>query len=87
MLVDRFRKKHRVPVVEFYEQMQRILSRRGHVRNPNQTPLEFAFAVGIPEAVRLTEQYNGVRFGEKRLSPREKDEIEGLLRSLRNDIP
>ncbi|MCO6511900.1 MAG: DUF4129 domain-containing protein [Aridibacter famidurans] len=49
---------------------------------PHQTPLEFASATGFDEAVRITEKYNGVRFGEKELSEDESDAIENWLRVL-----
>ena len=86
-LWNRFRAKAGTPVVEFYERMLKILSKRGYVRKTGETPLEFAASSGIPEAVHLTERYNRVRFGEKGLSAEDKNEIEGLLRSLRNDKP
>jgi protein-glutamine gamma-glutamyltransferase len=49
--------------VLFYNEMLDVLARAGFKRAPHQTPLEFAAAVGIPEAVELTETYNGLRFG------------------------
>ena len=69
-------------VVEFYERMLAVLASKGMVREPHQTPLEFAYAVGMPEAVGITEKYNRVRFGEKRLSPAEADEIDSWLESI-----
>ena len=53
------------------------LERCGFRREAHQTPLEFAFAVNMPEAVKITEQYNNVRFGERNLSETEAREIEG----------
>ena len=44
--------------------------------------LEFAFDLNMPEAVKITEKYNRVRFGEKNLSNDEADEIENWLQSL-----
>ena len=49
---------------------------------PHQTPLEFAYAVGMPEAVNVTEKYNRVRFGEKDLSLAESDQIENWLKDI-----
>jgi transglutaminase-like putative cysteine protease len=69
-------------IVEFYERMQRLLAARGFVREPYQTPLEFAYAVNMPEAVKVTEKYNGVRFGERALSNNEEREIEKWLEDL-----
>ena len=84
-LTDRFRGNGGRTQVDFYAEMLRVLSKRGHVRRPDQTPLEFAFTVGIPNAAVLTEKYNRVRFGEKDLSPDEVREVENLLRSLRDE--
>ena len=69
-------------VIEFYDQMQRILAGKGLVRLPHQTPLEFAYTIGMPEAVRITERYNRVRFGEKELSEPEAAEIENWLKEI-----
>ena len=66
-------------IVEFYDRMQKILASKGWIREPHQTPLEFAYAVGMPEAVNVTEKYNRVRFGEKDISSFEADQIEGWL--------
>ena len=69
-------------MIEFYDRMLGVLASKGFVREPHQTPLEFAYAAGIPEAVRITEKYNRVRFGEKRLSPDEVDAIESWLEEI-----
>ena len=66
-------------VIEFYERMVKILGERGLVRSAHQTPLEFAYATDIPEAVSLTQRYNSVRFGEAELSLDERKEIEEWL--------
>ncbi len=71
-------------IIEFYERMQKVLASKGFKRNPHQTPLEFAFALNIPEAVKITEKYNRVRFGEKDLSKDESKEIENWLKDLEN---
>ena len=76
----RSRKQH--SVVEFYDRMQRILASKGLVRQPHQTPLEFAYAVGMPEAVSVTEKYNRVRFGEKYLTVAESDQVNEWLKEL-----
>ena len=79
---DRFFKKRHGSVVEFYDRMQRILADKGWTREPHQTPVEFAFASGMPEAVSITEKYNRVRFGEKNISPDEANAIEAWLQNL-----
>ncbi len=66
-------------IIVFYERMTRMLEKKGFVRQPDQTPLEFAYAVGMPEAIAVTEKYNRVRFGGKDLSDVEQSEIEDLL--------
>jgi transglutaminase-like putative cysteine protease len=76
--------KNETTIVEFYERMQNVLASKGFRREAHQTPLEFAFAVEMPEAVKITEKYNRVRFGEKDLSGDESKEIENWLESLEN---
>lgn len=74
--------KNETTIVEFYERMQKVLEAKGLTRAAHQTPLEFAFALNMPEAVRITEKYNRVRFGEKNLSKDETIEIENWLGKL-----
>ncbi|MDQ4122607.1 MAG: DUF3488 and transglutaminase-like domain-containing protein [Acidobacteriota bacterium] len=71
-------------VVLFYERMIQALEKRGIQRKPQQTPLEFADALAMPEAVKITEAYNRVRFGKLDLSSKEKTEIENWLLNLEN---
>jgi hypothetical protein len=70
------------PIIEFYQRMIIALDRKGYKRELSQTPLEFALALEMPEAVKITEHYNRVRFGEKSLNDDEKSEIESWLISL-----
>ncbi|HQU86657.1 MAG TPA: transglutaminase domain-containing protein, partial [Pyrinomonadaceae bacterium] len=85
-LIQRFfdwlRRKNEKSIVLFYEQMQKVLANKGFKREAHQTPLEFAFALNMPEAVKITEKYNRVRFGEKNLSTEEVEEIETWLKDL-----
>jgi protein-glutamine gamma-glutamyltransferase len=74
--------RNETTIVEFYERMQKVLASKGFTRAAHQTPLEFAFALNMPEAVSITEKYNRVRFGEKNLSSDETKEIEDWLDSL-----
>lgn len=76
------RRNRETRIVEFYERMQKVLASKGYRREPHQTPLEFAFALEMPEAVRITEKYNGVRFGEKNLTEQESKEIDEWLDDL-----
>ncbi|HEY0461187.1 MAG TPA: DUF4129 domain-containing transglutaminase family protein, partial [Pyrinomonadaceae bacterium] len=80
--IDWWQRKKQKSIVEFYERMEKVLANRGFERQSHQTPLEFAFALGMPEAVQITEKYNRVRFGEKNLSGEESREIENWLESL-----
>jgi transglutaminase-like putative cysteine protease len=69
-------------VVEFYERMTKTLAARGLQRSAGETPLEFAAATGLPEALKITRAYNRVRFGEQQLSQDEAKEIEDWLREM-----
>lgn len=81
---DWLKQKNDATIIEFYERMQKVLASKGFTREPHQTPLEFAFALEMPEAVKITEKYNSVRFGEKYLSKSEAHEIEDWLSKLSN---
>jgi transglutaminase-like putative cysteine protease len=81
-LLNWARRKQGPSIVEFYDRMQRVLASKGFTRQPHQTPLEFAYAVGLPGAVRITEQYNRVRFGEKDLTDLEAAEIERCMEEI-----
>lgn len=81
-LVMVFRWKKETSVIEFYQRMQKVLEKRGHKRPSDQTPLEFAFALNMPQAIKITEKYNEVRFGEKNLSKDEAIELEIWLKDL-----
>jgi protein-glutamine gamma-glutamyltransferase len=66
-------------VIEFYERMTEALDARGLKRAPGETPLEFASATGMAEALSITRAYNRVRFGEAKLSAAESAQIEEWL--------
>jgi transglutaminase-like putative cysteine protease len=68
--------------VDFYERLVALLERQGIKREPHQTPLEFAFAVGNSEAAAITKAYNRVRYGEEQLSVLERRQIDELLSRL-----
>ena len=65
--------------VKFYERLIAVLEKRGVRREPHQTPLEFAGAIGIPEATQITKAYNRLRFGIEELSASELREIDRTL--------
>jgi transglutaminase-like putative cysteine protease len=79
-----FKRRKEVSVVEFYERMQKVLAKKGLKREASQTPLEFAFALNMPQAVKITEKYHQVRFGEKNLNSKEANDIENWLKDLEN---
>ncbi|HWS98974.1 MAG TPA: DUF3488 and transglutaminase-like domain-containing protein [Pyrinomonadaceae bacterium] len=69
-------------VVEFYERMTKTLGARGLQRAAGETPLEFASATKMPEAMQVTRAYNRVRFGDAKLSASESAQIEEWLRRM-----
>jgi transglutaminase-like putative cysteine protease len=68
--------------VDFYERLVALLERQGIKREPHQTPMEFASAVGNKEARSITNAYNRVRYGEEQLSVLERKQIDELLSRL-----
>jgi protein-glutamine gamma-glutamyltransferase len=79
------RNSRTVNAIEFYERMTRLLSGRGMTRAQNETPLEFAAGVGAVEAVKITDAYNHVRYGEHSLTQDEIAEIESWLSQLKGE--
>lgn len=72
-------------VIEFYERMTKALASRGIVRGLDQTPLEFASATGVPEALTITRAYHRVRYGAERLKADEAAAIEDCLRRMEEE--
>ncbi len=88
-MITRRRKRHPpeskvAAVIAFYERMLNSLAARGMQRETHQTPLEFATATGVPEAMSITRAYHRVRYGAENLSATERAEIENLLRKMEN---
>jgi hypothetical protein len=81
-ILGRFFAQRTASAVEFYERMERIFARKGIVRAPHQTPLEFANSIGVSQAVGLTRRYQSVRFGNQQLSRDETAQIEMWLDDL-----
>lgn len=71
-------------IIDFYERMIKSLAAAGRVRQPQQTPLEFAAAVTdeTPEVAEITRLYNRVRFGAHNLTTSEQQQIEAWLQKL-----
>jgi transglutaminase-like putative cysteine protease len=72
-------------IIEFYERLTKVLAARGLRRAPEQTPLEFAVATELDEALRITRAYNRVRYGEQALTPIESAEIEKWLKRMEEE--
>jgi transglutaminase-like putative cysteine protease len=70
-----------------YNEMLRLLERRGWKKAVSQTPLEFAAAIPAADlagpVARLTELYQSARFGNH---PARVDQMSSLLRLIRNSI-
>ncbi len=85
-VLRRLRRKRSDSVIEFYEQMSAILAEKGVIRPSDQTPVEFAHKVKHPSVVRITELYNRVRFGGKKLSSVETGQINEWLEELNLNV-
>ena len=85
-LASRGREGRGYSTVAFYDRMTKALGAHGHVRAADQTPLEFAAAVGVPEALMVTRAYNRVRFGAGGLTPDEAARIEEWLGKLEGKL-
>jgi protein-glutamine gamma-glutamyltransferase len=68
----------------FYEQMLAIAARKGYVKRPEQTPLEFAAESGFAAIREITLVYNRVRFGGTRLDETDAGRVAALLGEIRS---
>ncbi|MFQ5464677.1 MAG: DUF3488 and DUF4129 domain-containing transglutaminase family protein [Thermodesulfobacteriota bacterium] len=75
-------KKLKIP--RYYLEMLRLLKKRGLVRSPAETPLEFACRVGGSEVLSITEAFQRERYGGARLSDREIAKVRESLGEMRN---
>ena len=73
-------------VVAFYNRMVKVLEARGFRRAADQTPLEFAAATKMPEALIITDAYNRVRYGAQDLTSTEMVEIDAWLQHLETPV-
>lgn len=80
------RRDTRESAVMFYEQMLAIASRAGLVKQPDQTPKEFATVSGFNEIQEITVLYNRVRFGGAPLDETEARQVTNLLVELKHSI-
>jgi hypothetical protein len=80
------RREYRQSAVLFYEQMLAIARPAGLVKQPDQTPVEFALASGLSPIRELTTLYNRVRFGGAQLNESETSRVSDLLRELKRSV-
>ena len=78
------RRNHRESAVLFYEQMLAIARRAGLIKQPDQTPVEFAAVSGFTEIGEITALYNRVRFGNAPLDEAEIRQVSKLLTELKH---
>ncbi|HEY7546715.1 MAG TPA: transglutaminase domain-containing protein, partial [Blastocatellia bacterium] len=77
---------HQASAVLFYEQMLAIASRARLIKQPDQTPMEFAASSGINEIEEITRAYNRVRFGGARLDEQEARRVSEHLAELKRAV-
>jgi hypothetical protein len=77
---------YRQSAVLFYEQMLAISRRAGLVKQPHQTPVEFATESGLSPIREITTLYNRVRFGGAALDERESRRVSELLGELKQSV-
>jgi hypothetical protein len=75
----------RASAVLFYEQMLAIAARAGLIKQPEQTPIEFAEGSGFSQIDEITAVYNRVRFGGARLDDSDAKRISILLAELKRE--
>ncbi|MEK6285374.1 MAG: DUF3488 and transglutaminase-like domain-containing protein [Acidobacteriota bacterium] len=77
---------YRQSAILFYEQMLAIARRAGLVKQPYQTPVEFAAASGLSPIREITTLYNRVRFGGAQLDESETRRVSDLLGELKQSV-
>lgn len=80
------RRDYRQSAVLFYEQMLAIAKRAGLVKEPYQTPIEFAASSGLAPIQEITVLYNRVRFGGAHLDSDETRRLTDLLAELKQSV-
>jgi len=69
----------------FYLEMQRMLRRKGFVRRPDETPLEFSNRVENNHVTELTWTFQRIRYGSAAEMPA-SEKIKKTLAGLKNDL-
>ncbi|HBR18508.1 MAG: hypothetical protein A3G39_03285 [Deltaproteobacteria bacterium RIFCSPLOWO2_12_FULL_43_16] len=59
----------------FYKALLKVLAKKGKIKQTQETPLEFANAIALPEVEAITKIYYDVRFGGYKLTDREQHNI------------
>ncbi len=77
---------HRTSAVLFYEQMLAISARAGLIKQPDQTPREFAAQSDLDQIREITAVYNRVRFGGAQLTQGETRHLALLLAELKKTV-
>lgn len=67
----------------FYIEMTRILKRKGIVRRPDETPLEFAERIDNMEVTFITKEYHDERFGGAGITKAELERVKKAVEGLR----
>jgi protein-glutamine gamma-glutamyltransferase len=80
------RLSHRESAVMFYEQMLAVARRAGMVKQPHQTPVEFADGSGSEQIREITALYNRVRFGNAPLDESEAHRVLKLLAEMKKKL-
>jgi hypothetical protein len=80
------RRDYRQSAVLFYEQMLAIARRAGLIKQPYETPVEFAIASGLSSIREITTLYNRVRFGGGPLDESETRRVLDLLAELKKNV-
>ena len=80
------RRDYRQSAVLFYEQMLAIARRAGLIKQPYETPVEFAVASGLSPIREITILYNRVRFGGGQLDESETRRVTDLLAELKKNV-
>lgn len=84
---------HPPPETSFYLKILKIFSKKRIPKRSSETSVEFAQRIRqqrndlYPTIERITDLYNRVRFGQVPLTPQEKEEIEEMIREIKERIP
>ncbi len=69
----------------FYFEMEKIMRKKGFIRKPAETPLEFAARTDRSEAKEVTEAFQFERYGKGILTNEDLDKVRKAIDALRKD--